>query len=250
MAQSDTRFFKQKSGHGAPVFFVHCLGLDHHVWDQIISRLPDGICAGVMDIRGHGGSAKPDGPYSMGTLVSDAETAMEQLDLRDAVVVGLSVGGMIAQGLAVKRLDLVRGLVLANTAAKLGQPEPWHARAQAVLDGGMEAVRSATLERWQCNDPNAGDWLVRCDPVGYAGVCAAIAGTDFYTPTSGLRLPALGIAGSRDRATPPDLVRETADLIPGSRFALLKQAGHVTPLDDPEQFTEHLVTFLKEIGHI
>ncbi|WP_224824823.1 alpha/beta fold hydrolase [Cognatishimia sp. MH4019] len=250
MLPSDSGIFGQKKGSGAPVFFLHCLGLDHQIWDGVIDRLPDGVSAGVMGLRGHGASAVPEGPYRMGALVSDAEAAMERLELRDAVVVGLSVGGMIAQGLAVKRLDLVRGLVLANTAAKFGQPRPWEDRAAAVLEGGMEAVREATLERWQCRDAGVEEWLMRCDPVGYAGVCHAIAGTDFYTPTSGLRLPALGIAGSKDRSTPPDLVRETSDLIPGSRFALMKEAGHLSPLDDPDGFTAHLVTFLKEIGHI
>ena len=114
----------------------------------------------------------------------------------------------------------------------------------------MDAVAEATLERWQCTDPDVGAWLLECDPKGYAGVCAAIAGSDFFTPTSGLRLPTLGIAGSRDRATPPDLVRETTELIPGARFELIKQAGHLSPVDDPDAFTALLVTFLKEIGHI
>ena len=247
---AELSIFAQKKGHGAPLFLIHCLGLDHHVWNGVIARLPDGLSVGVMDIRGHGHSEAPDGAYTMGGLISDAEAAMERLGLADAVVVGLSVGGMIAQGLAVKRLDLVRELVLANTAAKFGQAGPWEDRAEAVLQGGMEAVRAATLKRWQSRTEGVGEWLMRCDRVGYAGVCRAIAGTDFYTPTGGLRLPALGIAGSWDRATPPDLVRETVDLIPGSRFALLKRAGHVSPLDDPDQFAAHLVTFLKEIGHI
>ena len=246
----ESGIFRQKKGDGAPLFLIHSLGLDHRVWDGLIARLPDGLSVGVMDLRGHGQSAVPEGPYTMGRLIADAETAMDQLELSNAVVVGLSVGGMIAQGLAVKRLDLVRGLVLANTAAKLGQPEPWHQRATAVLDGGMDAVAAATLERWQCADPDVGAWLLECDPKGYAGVCAAIAGSDFFTPTSGLRLPTLGIAGSRDRATPPDLVRETTELIPGARFELIKQAGHLSPVDDPDAFTALLVTFLKEIGHI
>ena len=247
---SECGIFRQKKGSGAPVFFLHCLGLDHRIWDGVIDRLPDQIAAGMMDIRGHGASAVSGDRFGMGALVADAERAMALLDMHDAVVVGLSVGGLIAQGLAVKRLDLVRGLVLANTAAKFGQAGLWEDRADAVLHDGMAAVSKTTLERWQSRDADIEDWLERCDPVGYAGVCRAIAGTDFYTPTSGLRLPALGIAGSRDRSTPPDLVRETCELIPGSRFALLKQAGHVSPLDDPDGFTTHLVTFLKEIGHI
>ena len=83
----------------------------------------------------------------------------------------------------------------------------------------------------------------------YTGCCAAIAGTDFYTPTSGLRLPTLGIAGSEDGATPPDLVRETIDLIPGSSFSLMRKAGHLPCVEQPKDYAALLDTFLRKIGH-
>ena len=85
---------------------------------------------------------------------------------------------------------------------------------------------------------------------GYAGACAAISGTDFYTPTSGLRLPCLGIAGSDDGSTPPDLVRETVDLIPGARFELMRRAAHLAPVEQPEAYAALLSGFLKDIGHV
>ena len=79
---------------------------------------------------------------------------------------------------------------------------------------------------------------------------AAISGTDFYTPTSGLRLPTLGIAGSEDGSTPPDLVRETVDLIPGSKFHLIRQAGHLPCVENPRDYADALIGFLKAIGHV
>ena len=84
---------------------------------------------------------------------------------------------------------------------------------------------------------------------GYIGCAMAISGTDFFTPTSGLRLPALGIAGSEDDATPADLVRETVDLIPGSKTVVMRRAGHLPCVEDPKTYADHLTTFLKEIGH-
>jgi 3-oxoadipate enol-lactonase len=84
---------------------------------------------------------------------------------------------------------------------------------------------------------------------GYAGCSAAIAGTDFYTPTAALRLPALVIGGSEDGSTPPDLVRELADLIPGARFELIRGAGHLPCVERPEAFAALLNGFLKDIGH-
>jgi hypothetical protein len=74
--------------------------------------------------------------------------------------------------------------------------------------------------------------------------------TDFYTPLSGLRLPTLAIASDRDTITPPDLVRETADLIPGSTFALIRGAGHLPPIKDPAAFANILTAFLIRNGHI
>ena len=87
-------------------------------------------------------------------------------------------------------------------------------------------------------------------PVVKVSFGAAIAGSDFYTPTSGLRLPALGIAGDQDGSTPPDLVRETIDLIPGARFHLIRGAGHLPCVENPEEYAEVLGGFLKEVGHV
>lgn len=244
------RLFVRDEGSGPPVVLLHGLGLDCSLWDDIRARLPDHRLI-TPDLRGHGASGAPDGPYAMGLLVKDAETVMETLDVKDAVVTGHGLGGMIAQGLAIKRLDLVRALVLANTATKFGQPGPWHAQAKIVRSLGAQEMAEDAVWRWSAQD-HAG-WVERClqktSAEGYAACCEAIAGSDFWTPTSGLRLPALGIAGDRDKAMPPDLVRETTDLIPGSRFTLIKGAGHLTPLQDPDSFAAALLGFLAGIGH-
>ena len=92
--------------------------------------------------------------------------------------------------------------------------------------------------------------LTRQPAEGYMGCSAAIAGTDFYTTTASLALPTLAIAGSEDGSTPPDLVRETADLIKGSRFELIRGAGHLPCVEKPAEYAEFLTGFLKEIGHV
>ena len=188
----------------------------------------------------------------MGALIADAEAICDTLALKDVVFVGLSVGGLIAQGLAVKRLDVVRAVVLSGTAAKFGQPEPWHARAKIARTDGMGALVEATLTRWNAGDDSLKlkESLLAANPEGFAATCEAIAGTDFYTPTSALRLPTLGLCGTNDKATPPDLVRETTDLIRGSSFALIRKAGHIAPLTHPDEVTIHLTAFLAGIGHV
>nr|WP_245624108.1 3-oxoadipate enol-lactonase [Jannaschia donghaensis] len=236
---------------GPVVVFANSLGTDMRLWDAILPLLPTGLRVVRYDKRGHGQSDVPDGPYSMGTLVSDAEAVMDHLDVAGVTFVGLSVGGMIAQGLAVKRPDLIARMVLSNTAAKIGTPAFWDDRIATVRARGMAAIADGVMERWFGRDfratPKLAIWRARfCDvsPEGYAGCCAAISGTDFYTSTSGLRLPTLAIAGPEDASTPPDLVRETADLIPGSKFALIRRAGHIPCVENPAEYARILTEFL------
>lgn len=236
---------------GRVVVFANSLGSDMRLWDDILPLLPDGLRIIRQDKRGHGQSDVPDGPYSMGTLVSDAECVLDHLGVTGVTFVGLSIGGMIAQALAVKRLDLISRVVLSNTAAKIGAPSLWSDRIEAVRTHGMESIADAVMERWFGRDFRAtaglAMWRARfCEvaPEGYAGCCAAISGTDLYTPTSGLRLPTLAIAGTEDGSTPPDLVRETADLIPGSRFELIHRAGHLPCVENPTEFARLLRDFL------
>ncbi|OYU19589.1 MAG: 3-oxoadipate enol-lactonase [Rhodobacteraceae bacterium PARR1] len=204
----DLRLNAEISGptDGPALVLIHALGTDLHLWDDLIPLLPPTLRTLRFDLRGHGASDVPHAPYAMGTLIRDTERLMDHFAVKDAVVLGVSLGGLIAQGLAVKRLDLVRGL-----------------------------VRRARL-----TDMN---------PEGWCGCAAAIAGTDFYQTTATLRLPTLVFAGANDAATPPDLVRETAELIPGHRFQLLRRAGHLPMVEKPAEYAAVLTAFLDSIGH-
>ena len=242
---------------GAPVVFANSLGTDLRLWDPILPHLPKGLRIIRYDKRGHGLSSCPKGAYSMGALVREIEALLDHLDVKNCLFVGLSIGGMIAQGLAIKRLDLLRAMVLSNTAAKIGQPAMWDDRIAAVKAGGIEALADSILVRWFSDgfrdQPELALWrnmLVRQPDAGYMGCSAAISGTDFYTPTSGLRLPTLGIAGSEDGSTPPDLVRETVELIPGSKFQLMRNAGHLPCVEQPADYAKHLTDFMVDIGHL
>ena len=132
---------------GPPVVFANALGTDLRLWDRVVPLLPKGLRLIRYDMRGHGLSSCPPGPYAMGALVRDAERLLEAVGVRDCVFVGLSLGGMVAQGLAVKRLDLVRAMVLSNTATKIATPAVWAERIAAVRAGGIEAVAEATMQR-------------------------------------------------------------------------------------------------------
>ncbi len=242
---------------GPVLVLTHALSTELSIWDAVIPLLPPSLRILRYDHRGHGGSDVPAAPYSMGALVRDAERLLDHLAIRDCVFLGLSMGGLVAQGLAIKRLDLVRALILSNTAAKIGHPAYWQLGMAAVRAGGMAAIVEPATEAMfaRAYRATAGilpwrDMMLNTPVEGYFGCAAAINGTDFYTPTAGLRLPTLAIAGSEDGVTPPDLVRETADLIPGSRLELIRGGGHLPFAERPQAYADVLSAFLKEIGHV
>ena len=253
----DLRLNARLSGpEGAPALVLsHALGTDLTIWDDLLPLLP-GLRVLTYDHRGHGASDVPPGPYAMGAMIRDAERLMEHFALKDAVFVGVSLGGLVAQGLAIKRLDLVRALVLSNTAARIGAPSMWQARAAEVQAQGLAAYAPGALQRqlgpkWR--DHPARDRLERLitqtSAEGWCAAAAAIAGADFTLTTPSLRLPTLVLAGTNDGTTPPDLVRETAEMIPGARFTLMRGTGHLPMVENPKAYAETLLTFLQEIGH-
>jgi len=241
---------------GRPVVFANSLGTDLRVWDPLLPHLPEDLRLLRYDMRGHGLSDAPAGAYFMGDLVADAAGLIDRLGLAPVVFVGLSIGGMVAQGLAAERPDLVRALVLSNTAGKIGTPEIWEDRMRTVREGGIAAIADGVLARWFTPAFHADRadalalWrhmLTRTPVAGYLGGCAAVADTDLRDSTAALTLPALVIAGSEDGSTPPDVVRETADSIAGSRFELIRRAGHIPCVEQPETTARLIGDFLADL---
>lgn len=229
------------------------LGCDTGVWSPLMAHLPAALRVIRYDHRGHGGSLAPDGPYTMGQLVRDAETLLDHLGIRGAVFLGQGLGGMVGQALATKRPELMRALVLSGTAARLETAERWTARAKLVQAQGLAAIAPQTLKGWftpafyrSAAMSVWRDMLLDCPPQGWAGCAQAIAGSDFYTTTARLSLPVLGLSGDRDTLTPPDLVRETTELVAGARFAILRRAGHLAQVEQPEAFARLLTGFLND----
>ena len=240
---------------GLPVVFSNSLGTDFRVWDALLPHLPMGLRIIRYDKRGHGLSEAPDAPYFMGDLVQDAASLMDHLGVKNALFIGLSIGGMIAQGLAAERPDLVRAMVLSDTAAKIGNEQIWAERVDAVRKGGIVALEQPILERWfskgfrQDKSAELAGWrhmLCRTPVEGYVGCSQAIAETDLYDSTARLTLPTLAVVGSEDGSTPPDLVRETADLIAGSQFKVIRKAGHLPCVEQPVEMAELITEFMKE----
>lgn len=237
-----------------PVVLIHGLGLDLTVWDALLPQLSRHRTL-RLDLRGHGASDTPAAPYAMGTLIRDVERLMLHFAMKDAVIIGAGEGGLIAQGLAIKRLDLVRAMVLTGSATRFANPAVWQARLARLLADGpdLDAECSALLgPRWRGSAllGPVRQLLEHTNAEGWEGVATATATADFYQTTATLTLPTLVLAGADDRKTPPDLQRETADLVAGSDFHLLRGAGHLAMLSHPTDFAKALLGFLTRIGHV
>lgn len=244
---------------GAPVVFANSLGTDFRIWDRVLPLLPAGLRILRYDMRGHGLTDAPEGAYFMGDLVADAAALMEATGFRDAAFVGLSIGGVVAQGLAAERPDLVRAAVLSNTAAKIGTEASWNDRIATVRSGGIASIADKVMELWFTRAFHAerpdelAVWrhmLTRTPLDGYLGACAAIAATDLRESTANLRQPVLALVGDADGSTPPDLVRETAESIVGARFEIVRGAGHIPCVEQPEATAALISGFLKETNHV
>lgn len=243
----------------APVLvFSNSLGTDFRLWDDMLAEMPGRYRIIRYDKRGHGLSEGPTGPYFMGDLVSDLAGILDALGLKNVVLVGLSIGGMIAQGLAAERPDLLKAVVFSNTGAKIGTPQIWDERLEMVRKGGIEALAEGTLGRWFSEDfrtNRPGDlayWknmLCRTWVHGYMGCAAAISETDLFDSTARLTLPTLGIAGSEDGSTPPDMVRELTEIVAGAEYHLIRGAGHLPCVENPKEYASVLTRFLAKVGH-
>lgn len=248
-----THWREDGNPEGFPVIFANSLGTDLRMWDQLLPLLPNEFRYLRYDVRGHGLTQTSDGPYSIEMLVSDVEALLDQLQVGPVIFVGLSIGGMIGQGLAASRPDLVKALVLSNSAACMGNTPMWRARMEQIEQGGLEALADTILDRWFGahfrESPQVPAWralLTRTPQEGYLGCCAALAVADLTATTRELRVPTLGIAGSEDGASTPELVEATCQLIKGSTFHVIPGAGHIPCIEKPEQYAAILLPFLKE----
>lgn len=235
--------------------FLNSLGTDLRMWDQIIPRFADRFRLIRLDKRGHGLSDAPSGPYTLRDHTNDLAGLLDQLGVDTPILIGDSVGGMIALDYAITRPEKVKALVLCDTAAKIGTAEMWNERIDTLRAHGMAYLAPAILPRWfspgfKESDPAAyqgyHNMLVRTPLEGYIATCQAIREADLRESVTTLHLPALVICGAADAATPPDLVRGLAEALPHARFEIIEGAGHLPSIEQPAALAEAIDHFLKE----
>ncbi|WP_169568556.1 3-oxoadipate enol-lactonase [Sneathiella limimaris] len=244
------------AGAGKPVIvFANSLGTDFRIWDAIVEGM-SGSCSFLLyDKRGHGLSSEGSPPYKMEDHIADVEALIEHVGLRDVLICGLSVGGMIAQGISLKRPDLIKAAVLCDTGHKIGTADMWQERIAGLEAGGLEPMVDAIMERWFTESFRREDnpvfqgcksMLARQNLGGYIGTCHALRDADFTNELSNLKMPVLCVVGDQDLSTPPELVRELCGLIEGAELLEIKDAGHIPCVEQPAQLIAGLSSFLQK----
>ena len=245
--------YYEVAGEGPPVLLLHGLGSSARDWEYQTPELGRSYRVITMDVRGHGRSSRPPGPYSVAQFSQDALALLRALNATPAHIVGLSMGGMIAFQMAVDNPDAVRSLAIINS----GPAMILHGMQKAVLAtrfavvrlfgmktmGGMIAkkvfplpgqagLRQTMIARMSENDPRA-----------YLDAVRAIDGWSVEDRIGEIRCPVLILASDRDY-TPVAWKHAYAAKIPGARVAVVKDSRHVAPIDQPEQVNQILLPFL------
>ncbi|TPW30942.1 3-oxoadipate enol-lactonase [Martelella alba] len=245
--------------HGDPaqkplIVLINSLGTDLRLWDYMIPYLAEHFSFLTYDKRGHGLSDLGETPQSIDDHADDLIALLDHLSLKPAFVCGLSVGGLIAHALWARRPDLVPGLVLSNTASKIGTQQSWNERISLLNREGIAGLVDVTMERWFTaafrrpdNAVIAGlsNMLVRQSLKGYVATCAAIRDADYRDVAPTITVPVLCLVGDEDSSTPPEVVKETANAIPGAAFTVIAGAGHIPCVERPEFYAGLLVDFAK-----
>ena len=224
------------------IVFSNSLGTDFRIWQSCCDNLIQDYSVLLYDKRGHGLSGLGSTPYVIDDHVNDLISLMDFLKVSKAILVGLSVGGLIVQGVYHARPDLVQGLILCDTAAKIGNENMWNERIAIARDGGLEALVEGNMQRWfssnfhknrQVDLRGYEAMFTRTPLEGYIGTGMAIRDADFTEKASSISVPTTCVVGEQDGATPPELVEGTAKLIPGAKFEVIKEAGHIPCAEQP-----------------
>ena len=243
---------------GRAVVFAHALAADSGMWvEQISAVLELGMRVLHIDMRGHGGSDAVAGDTTLHELASDLAAVIDALGIAQADYVGLSIGAMIGEALAIRHGAKVRSLFLceAPPASLKNAKEIWAPRiAAARAAGSLEPIADATMERWLTpafKASNPSRWqqiratVAATSVEAYCGAVAALSNFDFTAELPHLRVPTLVLCGEDDKASSLEENERLASIIPGGRFIPFARARHLPNVEDPVRFNRILTDWLR-----
>ena len=237
--------------------FVTGIANDLSMWDGQVAALERDFNVLRYDLRGHGGTPASGGAYTIELLVSDLAALLDQLNIRRTSVIGLGLGGAIAQAFALAHPDRVDKLMPCCCRARM-VPDfaaMWHKLRETVSTNGLESIVEPTVQRWFSEDfksrhpevlENIRKMIRSTTQEGYMGVTAAFLGLDVEAELGSIKAPTLYVSGAEDKlGGPPALMEGLAAKVKGARHVSVPNAAHIANIQNPEGFNRVLVDFLR-----
>jgi 3-oxoadipate enol-lactonase len=245
-------YYEVSGSEGAPwLILSHSLACTVRMWDPQVAVLKDRYRILNYDMRGHGQSAAPAGPYTLDMLADDVLGLMKELRIERATYMGLSIGGMIGQTLALRQTRHFDKMVLADT----GHAQPpeaikqWEERIRVAQTQGMKPLVPSTMERWFTSSfresPPAkriAELIANTPVAGYVGCGQAIMKLNTTGRLKEIKLPVLAIAGEADPSAPG--TRHIGETVPGAKLVMIPMAAHIANVEQAATFNQALGNFL------
>lgn len=240
-----------------PLVLIGSLGTRLSMWDPQVHALAGDFRVIRCDVRGHGGSPVPPGPYAISDLGADLLATLDDLDIARAHLCGVSIGGMISLWVAANAPERVARLAVCCTTARFDSAaaQAYRQRAKSARASGLEGLADSVVARWftpgfAATRPEVvsrmRNELVGTPREGYAACCEALAALDLTDALPRIAAPSLVIAGAEDQATPPEHGEAIAAAVAGARFERLAGAAHLASIERPEWVNELLAEFFEE----
>lgn len=247
--------FYELTGTGGPVLmFANSLGTSLGMWRSQTAAFRQYYRILRYDMRGHGQSASPPGPYTIEMLSRDALALLDFLGLEKINFCGLSMGGLVGQWLGINAPRRLNRLILCATAPSFSG-DVWANRIAAVREHGFPGIVDTVMERWFTDDFRKAspadvsavrNMTLSASPDGYIACCEALAAVNFELMLERITTETLCLAGSDDQATPPEVVKRIADRIKGARFNVVEHGAHLFNIEQPGPFNALVRGFLEE----
>ena len=245
--------------NGPMVTMSHSLATDLSMWDPQAKALAARYRVLRYDTRGHGGTDAPAGAYTLSQLADDARALLKALGIARTHWIGLSMGGMIGQTLALASPTLFLSLSLCDTSSRVPaeMKSAWADRIKTAETQGMEPLVEPTIGRWftapfrerhQDVVEPVRKMIRNTKPQGYAGCCHAIAALDLTDRLPSIKIPTVVIVGEEDQGTPVAASQAIQSRIAGAELHILKSAAHLSNLEQPEAFNGALTSFLSRVS--
>ena len=240
---------------GAPwITFSNSLAADLTMWDVQAKYFKDRYRVLRYDTRGHGKSEPVQGPYTLDMLTEDVLGLWKALGGDKSHFVGLSLGGMTAQSMALNYPEHLHSIAVCDSRADCPEAyrSNWHQRIPEVEQNGMEPLVEPTIQRWFTEDcrsahPDMMDkvrsMIRSTSDLGYIGCAHAILGLDYLSQLKTISLPAIFIVGAQDGGTPPEAAQEMHNQVLNSQYVEIDPAAHVSNMENPETFNRALEKF-------